>query len=39
MRSVLVCQNLARLGFALELAISDGSMALNGVDTDITEGS
>jgi hypothetical protein len=28
MRSVLVWQNSARLGFAPELAISDGSMAL-----------
>lgn len=38
MRSVLVRQNSTRPGFAPELAISEGSMALNGVDTDTTEG-
>ena len=32
-----IAERLARLGFAPALAISDGSSALNGADTDIAE--
>jgi UDP-N-acetylglucosamine enolpyruvyl transferase len=35
----LIVDRFVRLGFAAELAISDGSIALNGADTHITEGS
>jgi hypothetical protein len=36
---VLILERIVRLGFAQELAIRVASIALNGVDTDITEGS
>jgi hypothetical protein len=34
----LIVERFVRLGFARKLAISDGSIALNGVDKDNTEG-